>query len=80
MDQVNAAFKVGQTYSARSLCDYNTIWHFTVLKRTARFITLRQHNAPAKEIRVGVKTWDGDEYALPLGNYSMAPAIHADKP
>ena len=78
---MNATFKAGETYSARSLCDHNTIWHFTVVKRTTRFITLQQHNAPANEIRVGVKTWHGDEYALPFGSYAMAPTIHAaDKP
>jgi hypothetical protein len=69
-------FEVGQTYSCRSICDYNCIWSFEVIKRTAKFISIK--GSDNKVSRVGVKTWDGVERAYPLGQFSMAPSIVAD--
>lgn len=69
-------FEVGQTYSCRSICDHNCIWSFTVIKRTARFITIQDKSG--KISRVGVRTWGNAEQAFPLGQYSMAPSIYAD--
>lgn len=71
-----STFKVGATYSARSLCDYDCIWTWTVTKRTAKFITLADDRGEVR--RVGVSVWDGAEIARPFGSYSMAPSIHAD--
>jgi hypothetical protein len=76
--ETTSAFQVGATYSCRSLCDYDCIWTFEVIKRTAKFVTLRQVNS-GEIMRVGVKTWNGDEVALPFGSYSMAPSIRASK-
>lgn len=70
-------FQIGQTYEARSACDYDTVWTFTVTARTARFITIEDKWGETK--RVGVRTWNGIEFASPLGTYSMAPVISADK-
>jgi hypothetical protein len=36
-------FVIGQTYSARSICDYDTIYSFTIVARTAKMITFRQY-------------------------------------
>jgi hypothetical protein len=72
-------FQVGAVYTARSLCDYEIVWAFTVLSRTHKFITILEHSSPEKPKRVGVKIHNGEEYALPLGSYSMAPAIHAGR-
>jgi hypothetical protein len=71
---MNATFKIGQTYTARSACDYNCIFSFKVLKRSAKFLTI-EHNGDTK--RVGIKQSDHGEWALPLGRYSMAPVINA---
>lgn len=68
-------FQPGLKYSARSVCDYNCIWTFTVIKRTAKFITIEDQYGETK--RVGVKVWDTSETAYPLGNYSMCPVIDA---
>lgn len=73
------AFQVGNTYSARSIGDYDCIWTFEVVSRTARFITIR-NLSDGSTCRVGVRTWDGDEIASPLGTYSMSPTIRASRP
>lgn len=71
------AFQVGSTYEARSSCDWDCVWSFTILERTAKFITFEDHGEVKK---VGVRLWDGVEHASPLGRYSMAPVISADRP
>jgi hypothetical protein len=70
-------FEVGQTYTTRSACDYDCIFYFTVIKRTAKFITVRDRFD--RETRCGVMTFDGLERAYPTGRYSMAPVISADR-
>jgi hypothetical protein len=71
-------FVVGETYSVRSLGDWECIWTFTVVKRTAKFVTLV--DAHGDTYRVGVTTWDGVERCMPFGRYSMAPSLVADRP
>ena len=46
----------------------------------SKFITIEGDTCGRGEtVRVGVKPgWDGHEFALPLGKYSMAPTINAD--
>ena len=69
-------FNVGDQLSARSLCDYDCIFRFEVLSRTAKFVTLKYWG---EEKRVGIKVRDGREYCYPLGNYSMAVSVHAQE-
>lgn len=66
-------FEVGHSYSATSACDHECVWTFEVIKRTAKFITLRENSGEIR--RVGVRTHDDHEYASPFGTYSMAPVI-----
>lgn len=72
------SFEVGATYSCTSACDSDCVWTFTVARRTAKFVTLVDQQT-GDTYRVGVKTWDGVEYALPFGSFSMAPSIKADR-
>jgi hypothetical protein len=67
-------FAVGQQLSARSLCDYDCIFRFEVISRTAKFVTLKYFNDTK---RVGIKVRNGREYCSPLGSYSMSPTITA---
>jgi hypothetical protein len=69
-------FAVGDQLSARSLCDYDCIFRFEVLSRTAKFVTVKYFN---QEKRVGIKVRDGREYCYPLGTYSMAVSVHAQE-
>ena len=76
--KLSNTFQVGQSYSCRSLADSDCIWTFTVIKRTAKFITIQGHKYDAPK-RVGVRMYDGVETADPLGRYSMSPTIRADR-
>ena len=71
-----AAFAIGTTYTTGRGADY--VWTFTVIARTAKFITVEDKYGEVT--RVGVKNYDGREIALPLGTYSMAPVISSDRP
>lgn len=70
-------FQVGQTYSTRSACDYDCVFSFTVIKRTAKFVTIEDRHGKVR--RCGIKVWDNVESCFPLGSYSMAPIISAEK-
>jgi hypothetical protein len=67
-------FTAGEEVSARSIGDYDCIFKFTVISRTAKFVTLQYFNDIK---RVGIKVRDGREYCYPLGNYSMACSVSA---
>ena len=49
----------------------------TVVKRTAKTITIEMPGYGRTTVRI--KNYEGVEYALPTGNYSMAPRIKADR-
>jgi len=79
-NQIPQTFQVGETYTTGEARDY--VWHFKVLKRSAKFITVLDvsHGLEGGNVkRVGVSEgWKGGEMALPLGRYSMAPTINAE--
>jgi hypothetical protein len=66
-------FETGKTYMTRSACDYNCIFEITVEKRTAKTITTTEGK------RLRIREWEGVEQVMPMGSYSMAPVIGADK-
>jgi hypothetical protein len=68
-------FQINQTYSATSVCDHNCKWSFTVTRRTAKTVWLKDDRNETKSFRVRV--WDNAETVQPLGNYSMAPILSA---
>lgn len=73
-----AAFEVGATYDTGH-GDY--VWRFEVIARTAKFLTIRDIDGDGSTTRVGVTAgYHGHEIALPLGRYSMAPVMNADRP
>lgn len=74
-----SAFQVGQTVQARSACDSDCVWTFTVLRRTAKFVTLQDVDT-LDTMRVGVREHDGEEWASPFGSFSMAPVVRAGAP
>lgn len=69
-------FVENQTYSCRSACDYDTIFSWKVIARTAKQLTLEQHG---KTFKRGIYVYNGVENCRPSGSYSMAPVISADK-
>jgi hypothetical protein len=72
------AFKIGETYWCRSACDYDCKFEFTIIARTPKRMTVEDGYGKAKVVGVKVDE-DGVEWALPMGNYSMAPVIRADR-
>lgn len=69
-------FVVGTDLQCRSLADYDCIFRFTVLKRTAKFVTLSYYG---QELRVAIrKGSDGREFCYPLGTHSMAATLYAE--
>ena len=70
-------FKIGSTYTARSACDYDCVFAWTVVARTAKTITLEEKHGRVS--RRGVKVHDGVEWCMPSGSYSMAPCINAER-
>ena len=80
-DQNNnlATFEVGQTYQMRSVGDYNCVWSFTVVKRTAKTITLEGDTEQPGTISRRVYEFQGVEQVRPFGSYSMCPILGADK-
>lgn len=67
-------FEVGQTYATRSICDYDCVYRFKIVKRTAQTVWIDCHGkVTARRIR----EWDGSETIDPLGRYSMSPVLTA---
>lgn len=73
-------FEPGRSYFCRSACDYDCVWVFCVVSRTAATILVR-HEDKTMRLRIARDSarW-GCEYAMPFGRYSMAPSISADRP
>lgn len=71
-------FEVGKTYEAHSACNYDCVWSFEVVKRTACTVTLKDKNGEEKRCRISKAYSDKAEAVLPLGNYSLAPVLRAN--
>jgi hypothetical protein len=67
-------FKVGSTYSTRSICDHNCIITVEVISRTAKTIKARTKTGE-KTFRIA--EYQGVECVKPWGSYSMAPIVRA---
>jgi hypothetical protein len=77
MNNTESTFQAGTVYTTGEARDY--VWRFEVVKRTARFVTLRDV-LTGELSRAGVRVVFGREVAYPLGTYSMAPCLSADRP
>jgi hypothetical protein len=61
------------TITAKSICDSNCIFSAYVVERKGNWVTLKIDD---KTFRKKIyKSFDGSEYVLALGNYSMSPAF-----
>ncbi len=69
-------FEVGKRYTTRSTCDYDCIFGWTVISRTAKTLMLKEDfNIEIKRHRIHI--YNGGEHCRPNGSYSMAPCINA---
>ena len=71
------AFKLNTKYETRSVCDYDAIFAYTVIKRTKCFVTLQNQCGDIKRVKVSVR--DDAEFCYPEGRYSMAPVLNASR-
>lgn len=71
------AFEVGALYSCRSACDYDCVFTYEVVKRTAQRVTLRDSHGRVKTRKV--HEYEGEETCYPEGTYSMCPVIRAGR-
>jgi len=70
-----ATFTADDELACRFIGDHNCIYRFTVLGRTAKFVTLSHYG---KTLRVGIKVdRDGNEFCYPLGTYANCPTLRA---
>jgi hypothetical protein len=69
-------FEIGKTYATRSACDYDCIYSFVILARTAKTVTVDVHG---KTVRRGLNVWNEVEQFKPFGSYSMCAIISADR-
>ena len=66
-------FEIGKTYWTNSICDTNCIWEYKIEKRTEKSVWINGN-------RFGIKrNYEGNEMIYPLGKYSMAPMLTADR-
>lgn len=74
-------FEIGKVYECRSICDYDCVWTYTVIARTASTITIvDNHTRKIQRNRIlGFSKQFGVETVYPLGNYSMCPSLSADR-
>ena len=72
-----ATFQVGNTYAMRWIGDADRLTPCKVVKRTAKFVTFDVDGWGVQ--RVGVRVYEGSEVANPLGRYSMAPCVSAQR-
>lgn len=70
------AFQVNRTYYDRSIGDWNCIFKFTILARTAKSVTVEVHGRTVKR---GLKVRDDVEQFKPFGSYSMCSIVRADR-
>ena len=75
-------FEVGNIYACRSICNYDCVWYFRVISRTKSTVTILkdgEKNPVVKRINKQLSETLDAESVYPLGNYSMAPVLSADK-
>ena len=72
-----AKFEAGKHYYARSVCDHNCIFAYTIRRRTEKTAWLLDKSG--KEIRRKIYDVDGVEH-IAIASYSFAPILTADRP
>lgn len=70
-------FQVGRTYACRSIGDHDCVWSFKIVSRTALSVVIDPHRGTTARRKIRVR--DGIEQIDPLGRYSMAPVLSADR-
>ncbi len=78
MDKEIKTFETGKTYRGRSIGDSDCIWDVTIIKRTAKTVTIKEpmtNNIVRKKLHI----YDNSEAFYPMSQYRMAVIIRAEK-
>ncbi len=73
------AFQVGSTYAMRWITNADAITLCKCTKRTAKFVSFEVDGFGPARCAIRLDVFGGGEYALPLGMYSMAPCVRAER-
>lgn len=71
-------FEIGKEYITRFIGDSQSILIFSIIKRTAEFITFKEIDDD-KIIRRKVYIYDDAENCHPFGIYSLSPVLSANR-
>jgi hypothetical protein len=74
--QTKSVFFPGQKLSDRSACDHDCVFRATVIKRTAKRVTLDLGRGEIKTVGIFID-YNGHEACFPFGRYSMASIFSA---
>ena len=74
-----ATFTPGQTYKMLWVTNSDSENACKVLKRTKCFVTLDVERWGEIRCKIHQSPMGNGEFCLPLGNYSMAPCVSADR-
>lgn len=67
-------FKVNQELKTRSICNSDSVFTATVVKRTDKSVTI-QIDSEQKRCKIHLN--DDGEFIYPMGKYSMCPIFRA---
>lgn len=70
-------FNVGQTYTTRSICDYDCVYSWKVVRTSKTSVWFTGSCVKGVQRRSVKTNLDGRQFLSPLGTYSMSPTIHA---
>lgn len=78
----NKKFEVGKTYYARSIGNWDCVYRFKVVRRTAKTVWLESCHSKKPQGRRIELYLGGPESCSPLGRFAMSPLLSAcsDKP
>jgi hypothetical protein len=68
-------FVVGGTYFGTFATDADSTFTVTIASRTDKTVT----DSEGKKLRIKIDDYDGIEYVMPFGSYSMAPVLRANR-
>ena len=71
-------FSINKNYFARFVCDADSLLNVSVVKRTAKFLTISLYGREQKRCKI-MKDENNVEFIYPLGSYSMAPICRASQ-
>jgi len=71
-------FKANTTYNGRFITDADSTFAVLVIKVTAKTVTFA-HPHTGEPTRAKVLNDDGVDFFFPMGRYSMAPVIKANR-